>query len=269
MRLPEGVTLRIKPYKIAKFSTARVSNIKQGRCINMVRSCKTKFDKCKCGHEFEKKEKVCPKCKTERRCGYKFKKGEMKCAVCGADRTQCKNQAAPGSKKCKEHGAKVNLIDVSNKDIENYDPTKTDLKSMAVGAVMDLDYEMQRYQGMMSALEGMVNKSDPKELSNFIGKMNKYWKDVLKTYYEILDRKKIIERIPPDLDKQIKEIISEVDNKSTIACIDAFITAMTKVGIADDLARKVIEALPSEMQRMYNNKVVDVPVVEVVNNGQS
>lgn len=256
MRIADGVKIRVRTSQIAKFSAKNIAEQKEERCTVMIRRCKTMFDKCqKCGHEFKKKEKVCPECKTLRKCNYKFNKNEMSCPVCKAERVRCSKKAEAGTDKCEQHHKRSGgaAIDIEQKDLDNYDPTATDKKSLAVGAIMDIDYELQKYQKMMSDLEKMVDKTDPKELAKYIFQVNKYWKDVLKTYYEIIDRKKVIEKIPADLDAQIKEIVRNVDEKSTVACIEAFISAMHKNNVNDTLINNIINSLPREMTTLYNN----------------
>ncbi len=226
----------------------------------MIRRCKTILDKCgKCGYVFKKEEKECPQCKTERKCNYRFKKDEIKCPICGAERIRCKKPKKTGSERCDAHtfASPQDIVEVGEKDFQEYDPRNPDRKTMVVGTIMDLDYELKKYQSMLSQLEAMVDKTDPKELSKYIYQANKYWKDVLATYYTIIDRKQVIERIPADLDAKIKEIISGTDQKATIACIDAFIGAMLKNKISDESVHAVITSLPQAMQDIYNKKTVN------------
>jgi len=267
LRIPEGVTLRIKASLLDRFNAKIMANYKTKRCKAMVRRCKTLMAKCgNCGREFQGKEKECPQCQTERNCNYKFKKGESKCPICGADRTQCNNKTNKGSEYCTAHN-KINrqdLFSLQQKDLEQYDPTKTDRKSVSIGTVMDLDYELQKYQSMMSNLEQMVDKSDPKELSRYILQLNKYWKDVIATYYQIIDRKQVIEKIPADIENKIKEIMIGTDKKVTIACIEAFINAMMQNNIEDKMVNKIIDSLPQEMKDVYNRRNDNVEII----NGQ-
>jgi hypothetical protein len=257
MRLPKGVKLQIKMSDIVRFNTKTMSEYKKGRCQAMNRRCKNILEKCaKCGHKFKKEEDECPQCNSEKKCNYRFLKGETKCRVCGTKRTQCNRPTTKGSKRCNVHNGLTghDLIEICDKDIQQYDPTKEDQKNLAVGTLMDLDYELKKYQKMLSDLEQMIDKTDPKDLTKYILMVNKYWKDVISNYYQIIDRKKVIERVPEDLDKKIKEIIAGVDKQSTISCIDAFVGAMIKNDIGDDVINKIINLLPKEMQEVYNNK---------------